>query len=100
MKYTDYYIPANFTDAGKLMGLFPIRNTIEALVLSAPLMVLCFSMLPLSVSTNLMITLIVVVPVGGFALIGIQDESLTQFLAAWWRWRTRRGIMTYRGTVK
>ena len=36
MNYQDYYIPVNFTDAGKLAGMFPIRNTIEALLLALP----------------------------------------------------------------
>ena len=26
-----YYIPTNFTDAGRVMGLFEIRNMIEAM---------------------------------------------------------------------
>ena len=28
-----YYIPVNYTDAGKLFGLFEIRNAIESVVL-------------------------------------------------------------------
>ena len=27
-----YYIPVNYTDAGKLFGLFEIRNAIESVV--------------------------------------------------------------------
>lgn len=29
-----YYIPVNYTDAGKLFGLFEIRNAIESVVLA------------------------------------------------------------------
>ena len=36
--YQEYYIPANFTDAGRLFGLFEIRNALEAAVLSVPLL--------------------------------------------------------------
>ena len=31
-----YYIPTNFTDAGRVMGLFEIRNMIEAILLTLP----------------------------------------------------------------
>lgn len=47
MNYEDYHLPANFTDAGKLLGMFPIRNAIEALVLAAPIIYLCLALLPL-----------------------------------------------------
>lgn len=34
-----YYIPVNYTDAGKLFGLFEIRNAIESVVLGLPVWV-------------------------------------------------------------
>ena len=33
----EYIIPANYTDAGKLLGAFEIRNVIEALILCLPI---------------------------------------------------------------
>ena len=36
-----YYIPVNYTDAGKLFGLFEIRNAIESVVLGLPVLGLC-----------------------------------------------------------
>ena len=33
-----YYIPANYTDAGKLFGLFEIRNAIEAVLVGLPVL--------------------------------------------------------------
>ena len=97
MKYIDYYIPPNFTDAGKLAGLFPIRNVIEAVILSAPILFLCFSILPFDLTTKIIVSMVIGVPVGGFALIGVQDDCLSRFLAVWWRWRKKRGVLTYRG---
>lgn len=41
MNYQDYYIPVNFTDAGKLAGMFPIHNAIEAIILAAPVVFCC-----------------------------------------------------------
>ena len=34
--HTNYIIPVNFTDAGKLLGTFPVRSSIEALCLLVP----------------------------------------------------------------
>ena len=34
--HTNYIIPVNFTDAGKLLGTFPVRNSIEAFCLLVP----------------------------------------------------------------
>jgi hypothetical protein len=94
----NYHIPANFTDAGKLFGLFNIRNAIEALVLAAPPIYLSLRFLPFSLTTNIVIALILGIPLGGFALIGIRDDCLTRFLLMWWRWRRNRGVITYRGS--
>ena len=41
-----YYIPVNYTDAGKLFGLFEIRNAIEAVVLGLPVLALRHSIAP------------------------------------------------------
>ncbi|MDL2288462.1 hypothetical protein LJC32_03665 [Oscillospiraceae bacterium OttesenSCG-928-F05] len=94
-----YHIPANFTDAGKIFGLFEIRNTTEAVVLAVPLLFILFATLPFSLTTNIIITLIIVIPVGGFALIGIGDDCLTRYMRIWFQYRRRRKIITYRGGV-
>lgn len=99
MNYETYYIPANFTDAGRLFGLFEIRNAIEAILLGAPVLFLCAYFLPFAITTNIIITLILFVPVAGFALIGISDDSLSRYVKAWWNWRQRRRILTYRGEI-
>ena len=33
MNYEVYHIPTNFTDAGRVMGLFELRNLVEAVLL-------------------------------------------------------------------
>ncbi len=95
-----YHIPANYTDAGKLFGIFEVRNGIEAVVLAVPLLFLCFSCLPFSLTSNIIITMIIVIPVGGFALIGINDDCLTRFIWTWHKWRKQRGVITFRGTQR
>jgi len=38
--------------------------------------------------------------VGGFGLLGINDDSLTRWLSCWWRWRRGRRVIFYRGECK
>ena len=99
MSYENYFIPANFTDAGRAFGLFEVRNLIEAVLLTLPVLYLCIALLPLALTPKIIITLSIIVPVGGFGLIGISDDSLTRWLKSWWHWRRMRRIMYYRGEV-
>jgi len=92
-----YYIPANFTDAGRVMGLFELRNLVEAVLLTLPVVYFCVVLLPLDLMSKITVTLILVVPLGGFGLMGIRDDSLTRWVGSWWRWRWNRRLMTYRG---
>ncbi|MCL1835666.1 MAG: PrgI family protein [Oscillospiraceae bacterium] len=97
MNYETYYIPANFTDAGRVFGLFEIRNVIEALLLGAPVLLLCFNLLPFKLTTKIIVTLVIFIPIAGFALIGVSDDSLSRWLKAWAGWRKKRRVLTYRG---
>jgi len=97
MNYETYHIPANFTDAGRVFGLFEIRNVLEALLLGAPTLFLCATLLPFGFTMKIVATLIIFIPVAGFALIGISDDSLSRWLKSWLGWRKRRRILTYRG---
>jgi hypothetical protein len=94
-----YYIPANYTDAGRLFGFFEIRNAVEAVMLGAPLLYTCLVFLPFELSMKIFVTSFLSVPVIGFALIGLRDDSLTRFLRMVFQWRNRRRILTYRGEV-
>ena len=95
-----YYIPVNFTDAGRVLGLFELRNCIEAAVLAVPTVGLCTliaNFTPFSLTVKLIISLCLLVPVCGFALVGIRDESLSRFLITYFRWRTSRRIALNKG---
>ena len=77
-----YFIPVNFTDAGRVLGLFELRNCIEAAVLALPTFGLCSLIAhytPFSVTIKLILSLCLLVPVCGFSLLGIRDESLSRF---------------------
>lgn len=100
MSYETYHIPVNFTDAGRLFGLFEIRNAIEAVLFSVPVLFFCLCFLPLSLTPKIMVTLVILVPLGGFALIGVNGDSLTRWLSCWWRWWKQRRMIYYRGEVR
>lgn len=99
-KMTEFYIPANFEDSGKLMGLFKIRNVIEAGLLSLPFIYLVFKLIYVSLTWKIIISALFAVPIGGFSLMGINDDSLTVFVIGWWKWFKNRKIIEYRGEVK
>ena len=99
MESETYYIPANYTDAGKLFGLFEIRNAIEAVLVGLPVLAFCAFCLPLEITWKIIVSLFLLVPTVGFALIGLKDDSLTRYLRIWWIWQQRRRVMTYRGEV-
>lgn len=96
----EYFIPTNFEDSGKLMGLFGIRNVVEAGILSLPFIYLTFNLLPLGLTWKIIVSAVFVVPIGGFALLGINDDPLSKFVSNWWKWLRNRKIIEYRGETK
>lgn len=88
-------IPANYTEAGKILGLFEVRNLIEAAVLCLPLLALLLFCLPFAITVNIVISAIIIVPLGGFALMGIHDYSLLNFVRVYWKWRKNRAVMKF-----
>lgn len=92
------FIPTNYTDAGKLLGLFEIRNVIECLILCVPLALLTIWLSPFGLTGTIILVTVPVTAVGGFALIGVQDLSLFTFLRIYTRYRKNKRILTYRGT--
>jgi len=95
---TTVHIPTNYTDAGKLFGMFEIRNAIECVILCVPIIWLTFSLTPFGLTTTLIIACILAIPTGGFALMGIADHSLFTFLRLYRRWKKNRGVLLYRGS--
>ena len=85
------YIPRNYTDAGRIFGMFEIRNVIECVLLCFPIIILTF------LTATIIICMVFVIPIGGFSLIGIHDYSLLTFIRLYIRWRKSRRILVYRG---
>lgn len=100
MNHEVYYLPVNFTDAGRVFGLFEIRNLVEAVLLTLPLLYFCMVLLPLSLTPKLITTMVLVVPSGrplpssGSVLTATRLAGLLVALAA-----GRRTIL-FRGEIK
>ena len=87
-------IPQNFVDTGTILGgTVKLRNAVEAAVLAVGSAVPLFY-LPLAFNIRLMIVIAVSVPLGVFGVVGIGGDSLTQFVAHWFRFMKRRRIVT------
>ena len=82
------------------MGLFELRNLVETVIMTIPVLYLCIAFLPFELTTKIIVTLIIVVPLGGFGLIGINDDSMTRWLGSWLKWRRGRRIILFRGEVR
>ncbi len=92
------YIPTNYTDAGKLLGAFALRHVAECAAICLPLATLVFLLCPLGLTGKIIVCAVLVVPAGGFALLGVQDNSLLTFARLYRRWRKNRRILIYRGS--
>ena len=96
----EFFIPTKFEDSGKLMGIFRIRNVVEAGILALPFVYIIFKLTAMSLTNKILVSSVFAVPVGGFALMGINDDTFTLFLKTWWRWLRNRKIIEYRGDAK
>ena len=82
-----YHIPANYTEAGRLLGMFEIRNAIEEAAVAIPILFFSFAVLPFAATVKCIAAITLAIPCGGFALIGLQDDCLSRFLRGYLRWR-------------
>ena len=90
-------IPTNYTDSGKLFGMFEKRNAIETVCLALPVIFFIVMLSPFSIHVNLILGAVILVPLCGFSLFGIRDYSLISYLLIYCKWRKNRRTVTYKG---
>lgn len=91
------FIPTNYTDAGKILGMFETRNVIECVLVCIPVLLLLILVSPFGLTGTIILCTVAVVPLGGFSLIGVQDYSLFTFLRLHRCYKKNKRILTYRG---
>lgn len=85
-----YYIPPNFLTSGRLFGgMIRARNAIEACVLVLLTGFPIFH-LPFSLTTRIIILCLIPLPLGIFAVVGFEGDSLSEFAVNWVRWLIHR----------
>ncbi len=89
-----YAIPANYTDSGKLLGgMVETRNAIEAVFLVILLGYPELMWIPMSTTIRIVVMTVTLIPLGVIAIMGIDGDSLLQYL---WHiisfWTNRRKL--------
>ena len=88
-----YYIPPNFLTSGRLFGgMIRVRNAIEACVLVLLTGIPLFN-LPLSLTTRIIFLCLIPLPLGIFAVIGFDGDSLSEFAINWIKWLLNRRML-------
>ena len=88
-----YYIPGNFLTSGRLFGgMIRVRNAIEAcaLVLLTGLPIIN---LGISLTARVIILCLITLPLGVFGVVGIEGDSLSEFVINWFRWLCNRRVL-------
>lgn len=76
-----YAIPANYTDSGKLLGgMVETRNAIEAVFLVILLGYPELMWVPMSTTIRIVVMTVTLIPLGVIAIMGIDGDSLLQYL--------------------
>ena len=88
-----YIIPPNFIESGKIFGgMFKLRNAVEAGAL-AFLSTFFVWKIGVSLTTKIIILCVTALPLGIFGLIGIEGESLTEFVINVFRFIKKRRVL-------
>ena len=76
-----YAIPANYTDSGKLLGgMVETRNAIEAVFLVILVGYPELMWIPMSTTIRIVVMTITLIPLAVIAVMGIDGDSLIQYL--------------------
>ena len=88
-----YIIPPNFIESGKIFGgMFKLRNAIEAGLL-AGLAIFFVWKINVSLTTKIIILCVTALPLGIFGIMGIEGESLTEFVINVFRFLKKRRVL-------
>ena len=95
-----YRIPENFVDTGTVMGgMFQLRNVIEAGAIAAVCILPLFKV-NISLTAKIIVACVTALPLGLLALIGINGESLSSFIAGFFRFLHNKRVIGKGGTPK
>ena len=92
-----YMIPANYTDSGKLFGgMVETRNAVETLILVIIIGYPELFWLPVTSTVRIVVMTITLLPLAIVAMMGIDGDSLFQFIGHMIRFLYRRRKLHFR----
>lgn len=92
-----YAIPANYTDSGKIFGgMLELRNTIEAALVLILIGYPELMWIPMSGTIRIVVMTISLIPLAVIALMGIDGDSLFQYIGHMLRYSVRRRSLHFR----
>lgn len=89
-----YAIPANYTDSGKLLGgMVETRNAVEAVALVILVGYPELMWIPMPTTIRIVVMTVTLIPLGVLAVMGIDGDSLLQYLGHMFSfWKNRRKL--------
>ncbi len=88
-----YTIPPNFIEGGTLFGgMFKMRNVIEAGIIAFAVGMPVFS-IDISLTARMIILCLTALPLGLFALMGVNGEPLSSYIVAFFKWLGNRRVI-------
>ena len=89
-----YVIPANYTDSGKLLGgMVETRNAVEAVALVILVGYPELMWIPMPTTIRIVVMTVTLIPLGVLAVMGIDGDSLLQYLGHIFSfWKNRRKL--------
>lgn len=92
-----YAIPANYTDSGKIFGgMLELRNTIEAALVLVLVGYPELMLIPMSGIIRIVVMTISLIPLAVVALMGIDGDSLFQYVGHMLRYSVCRRNLHFR----
>ncbi len=86
-----YAIPANYTDSGKLLGgMIETRNAVETLILVIVVGYPELFWMPVSTMIRIVIMTVTIIPLAVVTMMGIDGDSLFQYIGHMIRYLIRR----------
>ena len=92
-----YAIPANYTDSGKIFGgMLELRNTIEAALIVIIIGYPELMLIPMATTLRIVVMTVTLIPAAVIALMGIDGNSLFQYVGHMIRYFINRRNLHFR----
>lgn len=92
-----YAIPANYTDSGKILGgMLEPRNAVEAVILVILLGYPELMLIPMPGTIRIVVMTVTLLPTAVIAMMGIDGDSLFQYLSHIVRYMTTKRKLHFR----